>query len=312
VIAALRARLAEPRWFAALTPNIQGMLLMILAVTGFSGMAAALKYVSQELPFLVVILIRMVFGLMPLAPWVVRNGLAGLRTQRFGLHFARALNGYIALGCFVYALGELTIADVTAIGFARPLWVIPVAALLLGEAVGWRRTLATLVGFAGVLVMLRPGGDTDPAMLVALVYSFGACMTLILVKMLSSSEPPARIVFYHQALSFGLGLGPALYFWQTPTLAQCAIIAVSAFCGTAGHICFARACTLAEATVVAPMEYTRLVAAAGIGLLLFGEVPSLWIVPGTALIAGASLYIARRESQLARARMAAAAAKDAP
>ncbi len=302
MIAALQRHLRTPRWFEALNPNIQGMLLMIVAVTGFSGMAAALKFVSLELPFLVVILVRMVFGLLPLAPWVVRNGLSSLRTKRFGLHFARALNGYIALACFVYALGQLTIADVTAIGFARPLWVIPVAAILLGETVGWRRTMATLVGFAGVMVMLRPSGEMDPAMLIALVYSFGACLTLILVKMLSSTEPPARIVFYHQALSFLLGLGPAIYFWETPTLAQCTIIAVSAFCGTAGHLCFARACKLADATVVAPMEYTRLIAAAGIGFVLFGEVPSIWIVPGTALIAGASLYIARREARLARER----------
>ena len=304
MIAALRRQLRTPRWFEALNPNVQGMLLMIVAVTAFSGMAAAMKFVSLELPFLVVILVRMVFGLLPLAPWVLRNGLSSLRTKRFSLHFVRALNGYIALACFVYALGQLTVADVTAIGFARPLWVIPVAAILLGETVGWRRTLATLVGFAGVIVMLRPSGEMDPAMLVALIYSLGACLTLILVKMLSATEPPARIVVYHQALSFLLGLGPAIYFWETPSLAQCTIIAVSAFCGTAGHLCFARACKLAEATVVAPMEYTRLITAAGIGFMLFDEVPSIWIVPGTALIASASLYIARREARLARAHVA--------
>ncbi|MEX2642758.1 MAG: DMT family transporter [Acetobacterales bacterium] len=290
--------LRPPAWAAALPPNAQGMLLMIAAVSGFAGMTAALKYVSQELPFLVVILVRMAFGIVPLLPWIARNGIGTLRTHRFPLHVARALNGYLALACFVYALTQLSLADVTAIGFARPLWVIVIAALFLGETVGWRRGTATVVGFLGVLVILRPGGHLDPAMLVALLGSFGACMTLILIKMLSTTEPGGRIVFYHQGLSFLIGLAPAVWFWETPTPTQCVWIAVSAFCGTFGHLCFARACKLAEATVIAPMEYTRLVAATALGFALFGELPSIWVVPGTALIAGASLYIARREARL--------------
>lgn len=290
--------LRPPRWLEALPPNVQGMLLMIAAVSGFAGMTAALKYVAEGLPFLVVIMIRMAFGLLPIVPWIVRNGIGTLHTQRLPLHFARALNGYLALGCFVYALTRLTLADVTAIGFAKPLWVIVVAALVFGERVGWRRGTATVVGFVGVLVILRPAGNFDPAMLVALLGSFGACMTLILVKMLSTTEPPGRIVFYHQGLSFLFGLVPAVLFWETPTPEQLFWIAISAFCGTAGHLCFARACKLAEATVVAPMEYTRLVAATAIGFAVFGELPSIWVVPGTALIAGASLYIARREARL--------------
>ncbi|MCC7425846.1 MAG: DMT family transporter [Alphaproteobacteria bacterium] len=268
------------------------MLWMLAAVTGFSFMAALMKYVSQDIPFWVVMAIRNLFGVVPLLPWLARNGLGGLRTRRFPMHFARATNGFITMALFMWALTRLPLADVVALGFTRPLWMILIAFLVFGEITGWKRGGATVIGFVGVLVVAQPGANTDPGVLAALGYGLGSCLTVVLVKYLSGGEPAARIVFYHQTLSLLMTLPFAGWNWTMPALDQVAWIALSAFSGTAGHFALTRACLLADATILSPMEYSRLPLSAVIGWVLFAEIPGPWTWIGSGIIAAATLYIA--------------------
>jgi len=282
--------------------NLRGMLWMMVAVSCFALMAALMKYVSREIPFWVVMAARNTFGVLPLLPWLAREGIRGVRTSRFPMHFVRATNGFVTMTLFMWALTRLPLADVVALSFTRPLWTILIAYAVFGEVAGWHRAWATGVGFVGVLIMARPSGSSDPAVLAALAYGLGGCLTVILVKHLSGGEPAARILFYHQALSLLMTLPFAVFNWQTPALDQFAWIALSAFSGTAGHFALTRACLLAEATLLSPMEYARLPIAALIGWILFAELPgpATWV--GAGVIALSTLYLAwldRREGRLA-------------
>jgi drug/metabolite transporter (DMT)-like permease len=287
---------------SALPDHVKAMLWMSAAVLCLTLMEALLKLAALGLPPMLAITIRMVFGVLMLAPWILRDGIGSLKTSRPGTHFWRGVIGYLGLTCFILAATRIPLADVTAISFTRPLWAILIAAIVLREAFDGRRGLATLIGFSGVLIMVRPDGALEVRALLALGHGFFSGLTIVFVRTLSSTEPPVRIMFYHQALSVVLGLGPALYYWQTPGLESLLWIAGSAVFGTAGHWCFARAAKLGEASVIAPMEYTRLPAAAAIGFWLFAELPTVWTFVGAGVIAAATLYIARRESQLARER----------
>lgn len=287
---------------SALPDSLRAMLWMCAAVLGLTLMEGLLKLAALGLPPLQAITIRMVFGVLMLAPWVWRAGIGSLKTERFATHFWRGLIGYLGLVTFILAATQMPLADVTAISFTRPLWAILIAALLLGERFDIPRGIATAIGFSGVLIMVRPDGAMEAAMLFALAHSVFSALTIIYIRMLSSTEPALRIMVYHQTLSVVFGLVPALYVWETPSAEALLWIAGSALFGTLGHWCFARAAKLGEASVIAPMEYTRLPAAAGIGFLLFAELPTAWTFVGTAVIATSALYIARREGRLAPTR----------
>jgi drug/metabolite transporter (DMT)-like permease len=274
------------------------MLWMLLAAATLAAMGAVLKYAAVGLPLGVVLFFRMALSLVPLAPWLARCGWVGVATKRLGFHFLRATVNLCGLGLFIFALTRLTLADITAISFTKPLWVIIVAFVILGEVVGWRRGTATVIGFLGVLIMARPAADFDPVMPVALAWSFTGGLTLIFVKKLSTTEPPARIVFYYGAFGTLLSAVPALLTWQTPTPDQFFWLCTSAVLAALGQLCAARALSLGDATVVAPIEFSKLPVAAVLGFLVFAERPSVWTFVGTGVIFAATFYIARREAQI--------------
>ncbi len=274
------------------------MLWMLFAATMFAAMGAVLKYAAVGLPLAVVVFFRMALTLVPLAPWLARRRWGGVATERLRFHFLRAMVNVCGLGLFIFALTRLTLADITAISFTKPLWVIIVAFVFLGEVVGWRRGTATAIGFLGVLIMVRPAADFDPVMLVALASSFTGCLTLIFVKKLSTTEPPARIVFYYGAFGTLFSTIPALLSWRTPTPDQFFWLCASAVLATLGQLCSARALSLGDATVVAPIEFSKLPVAAVLGFLVFAERPSVWTFVGAGVIFAATFYIARREARL--------------
>ncbi|MBI4183467.1 MAG: DMT family transporter [Proteobacteria bacterium] len=301
---------AAKRWWRSLTPNVRGMMWMLLASVTAPTMAAFIKYVANELPVIEVAFLRLVLTLVPLAPWLVRARTSAFVTTRLRLHVFRCGLSTVGLLCYVFALSRLTLAAITAITFTKPLWVIVIAAIVLHEFVGMRRGLATLIGFAGVLIIVRPGEGLDPAMLAALGDTTIASISLIIVKRLGTTEPAERIVLYYAAVGGLLTLVPALAVWQTPTPWQLLWLLAAAFAAALNQYAMARACAISEATAVAPVEYLKLPVAGLIGFAVFAEVPSAWTLAGTAVILVSTLYIAYRERRL-RGRHAVAATTDA-
>lgn len=281
--------------------NLRGVLWMLAAVTALTAMFAILKYMTNELPVFVVAIMRTLVSLMFLMPWLMRVGLAGIATRRMKVHFLRSMFGIASFACVMYALSKLLLADTMVLSFTTPFWSILISALVLGEVVRRYRTVATIVGFVGVVMIVRPQGGVDPAMMVALLSAVLTSGAMISMKSLSATEPPTRIVFYFFLYGTLILIPPAVLTWQTPDMIQLGWLIVAGFLGWIGQLFLARAYDAAEVTVVAPFDFVRLPLAALLGYLVFAEIPDAWSFAGATVIIASALYLARREARDRRA-----------
>ena len=248
-----------------------------------------------------ILFFRFFFGLLFLAPLFLRSGYVELGTRRFGLH---ALNGFFqvtATACTFVGLSLIQIAEVTALTFTAPLFVTAGAALFLGETVRRRRWAATAVGFAGALIVLRPGAQAVslPA-LVVLVGSAFIAGGILATKSLSRTEPPDTIALYLTLLMTAMSLPAALAVWTAPSAEILGWLAGTGLAGSLGLMAMARAYRAADASAVMPYRYVSLLFVAEFGYFLFGEQPDIETWVGAAVIVSAALYTARRETRLAR------------
>jgi drug/metabolite transporter (DMT)-like permease len=273
---------------------------MLAAVIALTFMFAIVKQMVMELPVFVVAIMRTAFALVLLLPWMIRVGPQGLKTNRLWAHAFRAFLGISAFVCVVYALSKLLMADAIVLAFTSPLWSIIVSTVILGEIAGPRRIAATLVGFIGVLLIVRPQGGIEPATLVALGSALLTSLAMITMKRLSATEPPTRIVFYFFVFATLILLIPAILTWQTPTPVQWAWLFGAGLLGALGQDWLARAYDAAEVTIIAPLDFLRLPISAVLGFALFDEIPDRLTILGMLIIIAASLYIARRETRPGR------------
>jgi drug/metabolite transporter (DMT)-like permease len=209
--------------------------------------------------------------------------------------------GSMVLG--FYAVSMLPLADATAIAFSQPLFSVVVAALVLGEKVRWRRWSATVIGFAGVLIMVRPGeGSLQLGALVALANAAAVSISILLVRRLSDSETPLMILTQFAIFSTLLLALPAIWVWRWPDLWGWVLAVGIALSATVGQYFWVQAFKAGEMSAVAPFEYMRLPFAVFVGWLIWGEMPVIWTYVGASIVIGSALYIAHREHQLARER----------
>ncbi len=277
--------------------NLRGIMWMLGAVVSLTLMFAAVKQMVTELPVFVVAIMRTAFALVLMVPWMLRVGVDGMRTSRLGAHATRSFLGISAFVCVVYALTKMLMADVIVLAFTSPLWAIVISAMLLGEKAGPRRIAATLAGFLGVLLVVKPHGGLEPAAVIALASAILTAFAMSTVKRLSATEPPTRIVFYFFVLGSLMLLGPAIATWQTPTPRQFVWLFAAGLFGAIGQAWLARAYDAAEVTVVAPFDFLRLPVAAVLGFAMFSEIPDRYSILGMGVIIAASLYIARGEAE---------------
>jgi drug/metabolite transporter (DMT)-like permease len=283
--------------------NHRGALWMIAASLGFTVNSALVKVlIGAGLDSFQVAFARALFSFALLAPFMLRAGPSVLTTRHPVIHGIRAFAGSVAMVCGFYAVGHLPLADFTALTFTQPLFVVVLAAILLGEVVRWRRWLATLVGFFGVLIMVRPGATAfDPAALMALANVFGIAVAVCMVKRLAPGESHVTMLAYFCLMSLAVTCLPALFTWQPPTLQQWGLLAAVGTLGIASQAMVIRAFRVGEASFVAPFDYLKLILAGLIGFAVFGELPGLWGLLGAAIIVASTFYIARREAAQAAA-----------
>ncbi len=277
--------------------NLRGILWMLLAVTALTGMFAIIKQMASELPFLVIALIRTLVALIVLSPWLIRRGWAGIATRRLKTHMLRSFFGIASFACITYAVGALLLSDTMVLSFTSPLWSIVISALVLGEAIRRDRTLATIGGFIGVVLIVKPQAGLDPAMLIALASALLTSGAMITMKSLSATEPPDRNVFYFFFFGSLFLLGPAIATWQTPTWPQWGWLLAAGLLGSFGQSFLARAYDAAEVTAIAPLDFLRMPLAAVFGFVIFDEVPDAWSAAGTIVIFAALLFITRRAAR---------------
>ena len=277
---------------------VKGALWMLVSAAALAGLTGVVRHMSAGLHPFEIAFFRSFFGLLILAPWLMRSGLGVLRTKRLGLYTLRCALGVATMLMWFTAISMVPLADAVALGFTSPLFVILGAALFLGEVVRGRRLGATLCGFAGALIILRPGsGVLDLGAVLVLLSAVTLAGANLSVKELSRTESVQAIVTYMVIFMVPLTFIPALLVWQTPTPAQLAELIGLAAVATLGNYAMTRAVAVADASAVMPYDYARLPFVALIGFFVFGETSdtATWI--GAGVIAVASLYLAHHESK---------------
>jgi drug/metabolite transporter (DMT)-like permease len=287
--------------------------LTIFAGLCFAGLSAQVKFLTSDLHSFVITFWRNFWGLFFMLPWLIRQGLGELSWPRIRMFSLRSALSLISMLFGFTSLSYLTLANATALSFTAPLFATILAALVLGETVRRRRWSATLVGFLGVLIVLRPGmNGVGIGEILALVGAFLTALVIIVVKQMSRTEPSNAIVAYMVLLLTPMSLMVALPFWSWPAGSDWVFVIGMGLAGTIGHVCWTRAISMADASVVVPFDYLRLIFTIIIGILAFAEQPDRYTLIGSAIIVMAGIYIARREAMLNQraAREAVAASGD--
>lgn len=291
-----------PALAPGLPAPVRGALWMCAAATAFALMVNLVRHLTESLPPLEVVFFRTAFGLIAMLPWLLRRGFGELRTGHFRLHLLRALIGIFAMVGWFTTLSLLPLAEATALSFTAPIFTSVLAVLLLGEVMRARRWSATIVGFLGALVIIRPGFQAvQPAALLAIGTAAIWAASTILIKVMARTESAGAITTYMVLLTTPITLVAALFVWQTPSLEQLGWAALLGAAGSTGHVCMSRALATTDATLVVPFDYLRLPIVALIAFAVFGQAPDLWVWIGGGVIAASGIYIARREGRLAPA-----------
>lgn len=287
---------------------------MLLAGLCSSLLHIGVRYVSPTVPPTEIVFIRSTITILLTLPIVLGSADLAWRTTRPALQVLRGVIGVISMTLWYYALANMPLAEAGTLSFTTGLFVTLGAALCFGEAVGIRRWSAVIVGFVGALVVLRPGSGmvlSWPA-IAAVVSSALWATSLLMAKELARYDTTLTISFYQPLLIAPFALLLALPVWVWPDAQAWAILVGMGAIAGVGNYCYILALRMADASLVMPADYVRLVWMAGWGFLFFAEVPLLTTWIGAALIIGATFFITVRESQLAadRRRARAAVARD--
>jgi drug/metabolite transporter (DMT)-like permease len=290
---------------APLTQNrLLGIALRIGAATCFAGMAAAIKLGDQahvSLPELA--FYRFAFGLPPLLIWIALTRNAGAwRTQRPLAHLTRGMIGLATMVLAFAGLTYLPLAEAATIGFAAPLFSVALSALILGEPVGWHRWSAVALGFAGVLIVMRPGGSHLPAigLTLAVLAALGTAAVTITLRQIGRTEATPTIVLWFTCFSMAVTGLLLPFYGQAHDGRTWAILLVLGLCGGLGQLFLTSALRFAPVSVVVPFDYSQLIWAVLLGWLLFGTHPAASTWAGAAVIVASGLYTLFREHKLGR------------
>jgi len=262
------------------------------------------KWLSASYPIGEIMTLRGLFVFLPigLIAWRM-GGLRALEIRNLGAQGARAGLTMLSTVFYLTALAVMPIADTIAITFAGPLFLTMLVTPLLGERVGWRRWTAVVVGFVGVIVMVRPGSDSlrVVALLPVGAALMGAVRDIITRRITSDThtaraESSVAILCFTTLVVTLAGLATLPFGWRTPSMVDLGLLALSGFLLGAAHYLLIEAFRFAEAGLIAPFKYTSIVWAAVLGFLVWGDIPDRWIVTGASLVIGSGLYIFHREA----------------
>ncbi|MCW9034311.1 MAG: DMT family transporter [Rhodospirillales bacterium] len=279
-----------------LPPALRGALWMILGSVFFAILSAMVRQISHEIDPIQVAFFRTLGILVIMLVWK-RKELKKIKVQQHTLHIFRALFGTAAMLMIFTAFSLMPIADVTALTFTTPLFATVGAAFFLGETLRARRIVATIIGFIGAMIILRPGiQDFDAPALLALGAAVCIAGSMLTIKGLSRTESSNAIVLINALLMTPMCLIPMLFVWTTPSWELLSWLAMSGVVGFGIQQCMTRAFAAAEATAVLPFDFARLLFTALVGFLVFNELPDMWTWIGGAVVMTSVVYIARREA----------------
>jgi drug/metabolite transporter (DMT)-like permease len=284
---------------------------MMLGTFSFAVMIILVRKTSQTFGAFEITLWRALFGLAFMAPWLIRVRLSRLRTARIGMHVWRNTLHVIGIVLWYYAIARINLTEGMALQFTVPLFTIAMAMVILKEPVDAARWTATIVGFAGVLIILRPGVTTiSPVAVIVVVSAAFYAASNVCTKILAGSDSANVIVFYMNLIHIPLALvGVLATGWTTPGWSDLGWLAAIAATATLAHFCLAHAMHEADASQVMPVDFVKLPWVTLLAFLAFGEIPSFWGWVGGLVIFASVTFIVRRETATMRG---AARAKAGP
>lgn len=288
------------------TPAVRAAGWMSGALIAFATMAIAGRELAVELSPFQVILFRNVVACGVLAAWFGATGWGAVRTARIGTHFRRNLLHFLG-GCgWFYGLGHLPLAEVFALEFTVPVWTALLAMWLLGERLSAARRIAVACGLGGVWLMLRPGFEAvSPAALAVLAGAVAYAGSFILTKRLAASDAPLTVLFYMAVVQLPLALVPSLLDWRLPSATAWPWLVAVSLTMLAAHFCITRALSLADVTVVVPLDFLRLPLIAAVGFVAYGEPLDWWVLGGATLMVAGNVLSLRHEAGASARRRAA-------
>ncbi|MBT3991474.1 MAG: DMT family transporter [Rhodospirillaceae bacterium] len=279
------------------SPFLRSAIWAVLAAVCFAVMVTSVHYMAGKFDAFEIVFFRAVLGLLMVIPMVSRSGVGALKTTKLPLHFVRTLFGLLAMATMYYAVAVKPVAEVIALTFLIPLFVTIAAGVVLREVVGLHRWAATLIGFAGAMVIIRPGiMPVDEPVLLVLLSSALYAGAWSCVKILTRTDAPGVTVFWMSLLMVPITAIPLLFVWVTPSWADVPALAIMAFSGWAAHYSQAQAFENSDASAVMPFDFLRLPLAAVFGYALFAELLDVWTWIGSVIIFAAGYYITRREA----------------
>ena len=272
-------------------------LLAIGATLFGSFMGAGVKLLSNDLHPIIICFYRCLMGLIIITPFVARNNFKALQTDNMRLQIFRALINIISMICWFSAIGMMHFEKATALGFTTPLFTTVLAVLILGEVIRFHRTAALLLGFIGILIIIRPGYlPFEFGTILMLIASFSFSFVLIFVKKLSATDSSLTIIFYHLLYMTPAFFILSLFYWQSINFNQLVIFSLMGSSGLLSHWCLAQAFKMSDTTFVMPLQFTKLIWASLIGLFIFAEQPDIWTWIGGVIIFISVVYITYREA----------------
>lgn len=288
--------------------RLRAIGLMVVACTFFTGLDTSAKYlaVSKGIPVSQIVWCRLIVQFVGLAVLVPAFGIMTLpamfKTSKLTLQLVRSLLMVATTLCNFLALQYLRLDQTVTIVFLAPLMVALLAGPFLGEWVGWRRLAAILVGFGGVVIAVRPGlGGVHPAVLYSLAGMMAYAVFMILTRYLSPYDPPFVTLFYSMFVGTVLAAPFAFAQWVTPAdLPTWLLLGGLGVLGGTGHYLFLHAYRLAPASSISPFLYLQLLTMVLAGWLVFGDLPDLWTLAGSAIIIASGIYLVHRERATAK------------
>lgn len=269
---------------------------MLGAALLFATMGALVKLLAAaRLPNEMIVFFRSAIGLLALLPLVWRQGPAGLRTTRLRGHLGRSLAGLAAMYCFFYAIGHMHLATAVLLNYSTPLFIPIIAVLWLKEPMARRLWWPILIGFGGILLILKPGVDVwNPVALAGLSSGLLAAVAMVSVRRLTRTEPATRVVFYFTVISTLVSALPLIWAWTTPAPELWGALIAMGVLASVAQLLMTRAYAHAPAPEVGPFTYSTVVFAAILAWLLWNELPDRLSLIGAGLVALTGILTLRR------------------
>lgn len=269
---------------------------MSAMIASFLLQMIAVRELSENLGVFQILFIRTCISLSIVMPLIAARGPRLLRTDRIGMHMARNGVNFVAQAAWTYGVAMLPLAAVTALEFSTPVWVALLAALFLGERLSRHRVIAVLSGFIGVLIILRPGVEAvQLAALVVLGSALCFATSNVIAKALTRTEDTLTIVIWMQIMQLPIGFLACIWTWTDPVWSDAPWLIVIGCTGLSAHYAMAKAFSLADTTVVMPIDFLRLPLAGILAYAVYREPVSILVFLGAALMFAGNFHSVRQE-----------------